>query len=223
MIAIERPLRELLMGASTQANRQRTVIIWLTSICLGGGFYGAIMGSFSGLSPDRLLQVLYSTIKVPILLIATTLLATPSFFVLNTILGLRNDFASALRAVLGTQAVISIILAGLAPYTALWYFTSGNYYEATSFNAFMFALASFIAQWQLRHRYKPLEKVNPRHRHLRRTWVYLYAFVGIQMGWVLRPFIGDPGREPTFFRPEAWGNAYIKVWETLVEVLGLTG
>ena len=25
-----------------------------------------------------------------------------------------------------------------------------------------------------------------------RTWLVIYVFVGIQMGWVLRPFIGDP-------------------------------
>ena len=25
-----------------------------------------------------------------------------------------------------------------------------------------------------------------------RTWIVIYVFVGIQMGWVPRPFIGDP-------------------------------
>jgi len=28
------------------------------------------------------------------------------------------------------------------------------------------------------------------------------------MGWVLRPFIGDPTQPTRFFRVEAWGNAY---------------
>jgi len=49
---------------------------------------------------------------------------------------------------------------------------------------------------------------------MRRLWVFLYAFVGIQMGWVLRPFIGDPGQRPTFLRSESWGNAYVIVMDT---------
>jgi hypothetical protein len=32
-------------------------------------------------------------------------------------------------------------------------------------------------------------------------WVLVFALVGAQMGWVLRPFIGDPGLEFTWFRP----------------------
>jgi hypothetical protein len=40
-------------------------------------------------------------------------------------------------------------------------------------------------------------------RHTRSVfacWMVLFAVVGAQMGWVLRPFIGDPNREFTWFR-----------------------
>jgi hypothetical protein len=40
------------------------------------------------------------------------------------------------------------------------------------------------------------------------TWLGLYVFVGIQMAWVLRPFVGAPGQPVQFFRPESWVNAY---------------
>jgi hypothetical protein len=33
-----------------------------------------------------------------------------------------------------------------------------------------------------------------------RIWVLVFGLVGAQMGWVLRPFIGDPGKPFTFFR-----------------------
>lgn len=36
-----------------------------------------------------------------------------------------------------------------------------------------------------------------------------------QMGWVLRPFIGNPTLPVTFFRAEQWGNAYVEVLETI--------
>ena len=48
-----------------------------------------------------------------------------------------------------------------------------------------------------------------------RLWVGVYAFVGIQMGWVLRPFVGDVNAPTTFFRESAWGNAYVVVAETV--------
>lgn len=180
----------------------------------GGALYGAVMGGQGALAGERIVQVAYSASKVPLLLAATTALALPSFFVLNTLAGLRADFSTALRAVIGAQGAVGIVLACLAPYTALWYFTSGGYHEALAFNGLMFAAASTSAQWLLRRRYAPLIARNARHRLMLRTWVVMYCFVGIQMGWVLRPFVGDPSTRPTFFREGAWGgNAYVVVVE----------
>ena len=46
----------------------------------------------------------------------------------------------------------------------------------------------------------------------------LYVFVAIQAAWVLRPFVGAPGLPASFFREEAWDNAYVRIfraiWET---------
>ncbi len=214
MTTLERAVASILVGSGEYGNRRRALGTWVLAVGLGGGFYGAVMGSFGGLTSERIAQVLYSAAKVPVLLLATTLLAAPSFFVLNSLSGLRSDFGTAFRAVLGTQAAIAVVLAVLAPYTAVWYLSTTDYHEATVFNALMFALASFTAQWQLRRRYRRLEAANPRHATMRRVWVYLYAFVGIQMGWFLRPFIGDPAQPPTFLRADAWGNAYGVVLET---------
>ena len=43
-------------------------------------------------------QVVYSAVKVPFLLFATFGLSLPSFLVINTLLGLRADFARVVRA-----------------------------------------------------------------------------------------------------------------------------
>jgi len=72
----------------------------------------------------------------------------------------------------------------------------------------------------VRRYYAPLIRRSPRHRLLLRVWFFLYAFVGIQMGWVLRPFIGTPHLPVTFFRSEAWGNAYVVVAGLVVEAVG---
>jgi hypothetical protein len=42
--------------------------------------------------------------------------------------------------------------------------------------------------------------VDPRVRVIFRIWVIVFGLVGAQMSWVLRPFIGDPNQDFTFFR-----------------------
>jgi len=182
------------------------------AILVFGLAYGAVMGLFGGVLGERLLMVLYSALKVPLLLLATFLLGLPSFFVLNSLLGLRRDFAEAVRALMAAQAALAILLASLAPLTALWYASSANYSAATLFNAVMFAVASFGAQGLLRGYYAPLIARNPRHRWMLWTWLVLYAFVGIQMAWMLRPFVGDPDLPVQFFREARWENAYVQVF-----------
>ena len=53
-----------------------------------GFLYGAAMGSYGGVGGDRVWQLLYSGLKVPVLLLATFLIGLPNFFVLNTLFGL---------------------------------------------------------------------------------------------------------------------------------------
>jgi len=185
---------------------------WLVGLVVGCGvFYGAVMGTFSGLAPGRFHQLLYSGIKVPILLLVTFLLCLPSFFVVNTLAGLRDDFGQALQAVVATQTCVTVVLAALAPVTAFFYISCGDYVLAVLCNGVMFGVASLSAQVVVRRYYAPLIRRDPRHRLMLAVWFVLYVFVGIQMGWVLRPFIGDPNRPVAFFRQDAWGNAYVVV------------
>jgi len=185
---------------------------WLLAFVLAFGiFYGAVMGAFSGLAPGRLHQLLYSGVKVPVLLLLTFALCLPSFFVLNSVLGLREDLAETLKAVVATQACVTIVLGCLAPVTALWYASCGDYSLAVFFNGVMFAVASFTAQVVMVRYYRPLIRRERRHAVMIVLWLCLYVFVGIQMGWVLRPFIGDPAVPVAFFRSDAWGNAYVVI------------
>jgi di/tricarboxylate transporter len=75
----------------------------------------------------------------------------------------------------------------------------------------MFAVASFAGQGLLRRHYRPLIERSPKHRWMLWTWLVLYVFVGIQMAWIFRPFVGAPDAPIQFFRPENWGNAYVVV------------
>ena len=191
------------------------------ALVLCGGFYGAVMGSFWGDEGPRLLQMAFSALKVPLLVGATFALSVPAFFVVSTLIGLRDDFAESIRALMATQAVLAILLASFAPFTLLWYASTRDYSGALLFNTAMFALASLLAQRVLARLFQPLVARDPRHRVMMRVWLVAFAFVGIQMGWVLRPFVGNPTEPTTFFREEAWGNAYEMMASHVRRTLGL--
>jgi len=179
---------------------------------LFGVTYGAVMGAYAGLSPDRWQQILYSAVKVPLLILVSFALSVPSFYVFHALLGLSRDFPAALRALAATQSAMAIILASLAPLTALWYVSVADYNSAITFNGLMFAAASISAQVLLRRHYAPLIAANPRHRWMLGIWLVVYIFVAIQFAWVMRPFIGDPDQPPQFFRRDVLAdNAYVVV------------
>jgi len=184
---------------------------YLTLIVILGSSYGAVMGTYAGFGGDRIWQIIYSAVKVPLLLTVTFVVALPSFFVLNTLLGLRQDWSRVLAALTASQATLTILLFSLAPLTAVFYASVANYKMAVLFNGVMFAVASFGTQRILRKHYVMLIHSNARHRLLLQFWLVIYIFVGVQMGWVLRPFVGDPGSPTQFFRQGAWSNAYVEV------------
>lgn len=180
-------------------------------VAIGGAAYGLVMGSY-GVRP---LQAFYSGCKVPLLLGVSSLICLPSFYVLNTLLGLRDDFAAACRGVFASQATLAVGLAALAPVTVVAYLSIDDYPLATLFNGLPFAIATVAAQVMLSHHYRPLIRAKPRHRVARAAWLVLYVFVAIQMAWVLRPFIGAPQLETRFFREDAWTNAYVAIFQRI--------
>lgn len=51
-----------------------------------------------------------------------------------------------------------------------------------------------------------------------RIWILIYALVGAQMGWILRPFIGSPHMPFQWFRPRS-GNFFHAVMSSLHNLL----
>jgi hypothetical protein len=52
-----------------------------------------------------------------------------------------------------------------------------------------------------------------------RFWLILYAFVGTQLAWTLRPFFGMPGSPFVLFR-ELEGNFYLSLMQAIGEIMG---
>lgn len=218
---------QILKSRFSAANPLKLSEVFVVVIA-AGVFYGTVMGSFGWVAGHRALsdqgwQMFYSATKVPILLMVSTSISLPSFFVINSLFGLRDDFAEVAMAIIAVQAGLALILASLAPITLFYYVgcspSVAAYQSAILFNALMFGVASVSSQWLLRNYYRPLVARNPQHARMIWLWIGTYAFVGIQCAWTLRPFIGDYRQVSTFLRPDKFGNAYLQIWEMFVDLL----
>lgn len=184
-------------------------------------FYGGIMGSYGvwggNVDPGSdALQMFYSSVKVPLLIGITFLLGLPSLFVFYALAGLADEFRRVLSILLGTQMIFAIVLVSLSPFVLLVYVSTNVYVHGVLANAVAFGVAAIVWQSMLRRRFRMLIAINRRHRMLLVLWFVLYVFIGVQAGWTLRPFIGNPGAEVEFFRSDGWGNAWIEVWDILM-------
>jgi hypothetical protein len=73
--------------------------------------------------------------------------------------------------------------------------------------------------------------VQPTGRHLEQqrasrvraifsVWMFLFVVVGMQMAWILRPFLGNPSDPFMWFRPRN-SNFFQAVWQTLQGLVGV--
>jgi hypothetical protein len=53
-------------------------------------------------------------------------------------------------------------------------------------------------------------------------WIFVYGFVGTQMAWTLRPFLGAPGYPFQIFR-QLSSNFYVNVAESIWDILTSIG
>lgn len=193
----------------------------LLFIVLGGALYGAVMATFS-FEPERWLHVVFGALKVPMLFGITMLLAVPGFYVLNALRGLGGDFSKVFALLIDYQMLVVVVLVSLSPVTALLTLTTADsaYGLIQLWNTLVFLTAALLAQWKFGRSYRELIARDAGHRLLLRVWTLLYAFIGIQMGWTLRPFIGGPGSEVAFVRETELDNAYIEIFQVFTRALG---
>jgi hypothetical protein len=181
-------------------------------LLVAGLVYGATMGSlgWNGVA------IAFSACKLPIVLVFALTVCLPSFYVVHAVLGLRADFAAAARGILSAQGTLAVALCALAPVTAFFYACGIAYPIALLWNGAAFVIAMSCGQVTLARHYRVLVARDQRHRRTLIGWFLLYAFVSIKVGWVLRPFIGDPALPLEFLREGKWAeNPYANLFWTL--------
>jgi len=188
--------------------------------CVVIGVAGCVMaGAALGAASGDVRMAMFAALKVPLLIALTAGLCLPSFYVVNTVLGLRDDFALACHGLLAAQAALGLMLGALSPMLVFLAVSVANPFAVTLLDALQFAAATWAAQQVLKRHYQPLIARDARHRLALRGWLVLFAFTSVQLAWVLRPFRGTEGFPVQFLRPEAFEqNAYVVLVEHFVRL-----
>ncbi len=179
--------------------------------------YGAVLGA-----SHSLLQSLSSAIKLPVLFFATLLITAPTLYFFHVLFGSSQNITQSVALILTAITVTSVLLLALAPVTLFFLVTTGNYAFFKLLNVAIFAIAGIRGVVFLSEGLSIVSNNTEgaaRRRNIVRLWIVLYALVGTQMVWTLRPFVGAPTMEFELFR-NIGGNFYTNVMASIGEVLG---
>jgi hypothetical protein len=180
--------------------------------------YGAVMGS-----THSLWQTMSSAVKLPILFVATLFVCVPSLYFFSLLFGSNQSLSQNIAVILTAITVTSVLLLSCAPITLFFLLTTSHYQFFKLLNVAIFAISGVLGVVFL---YQGMKIVSGQEMEGARTrkwvlifWMLVYAFVGSQMAWTIRPFIGAPGTPFELFR-QLGGNFYTNVLYSLGEILG---
>lgn len=184
--------------------------------------YGAVMGS-----THSLWQALSSAAKLPILFLATLIVSSPTLYFFNVLFGSDQSLTQNLLLILTAITVTGVLLLSFSPIVLFFLLTTSHYQFFKLLNVAVFSIAGGMGVLFLSQGMRIVSPVgsgiDERRARSRawvvRLWVLVYGFVGSQMAWTLRPFIGAPSMRFELFR-QLGGNFYANVLVSLAEILG---
>lgn len=219
LITLLRDRKEFIDEVRQEIRLNSKITSLLISSSLLFAIYGAVIGAFAG--P---LQALSSAAKLPALYLITLIICLPTLYFFNIIFGSKLSLEQHFVILLGAAAIISILLFSFVPVTLFFLATIDNYEFFKLLNVIIFGITGFLGINFLYHGLQALshqDSVGQATRtQILQAWLILYAFVGSQLGWTLRPFFGAPGEPFELFR-DMQGNFYLNVIQSILDILGL--
>jgi hypothetical protein len=164
----------------------------------------ASFGLWTGLYAMTLPQFIASALKAPILLIGTTAICFPTFFIVQYVLAPRAlslQAAAVLQA--STVAIIATTWAVVALPCSLFIANAENYAAAKLLVTFVGAFGGLVGMLWFARGFSNASAAGERRGSpwLLLPYFALFALVGAQLAWSLRPFLGSPSLEFVLFRP----------------------
>lgn len=179
--------------------------------------YGAVMGSTHSLA-----QTLSSAVKLPILFLATLFVCVPSLYFFGLLIGSNQSMSQSLAVILTAITVTSVLLLSCAPIILFFVLTTDQYQFFKLLNVAIFTVSGLMGIVFLYQGMKVVSGADSGttgRKWLLIFWMFVYAFVGSQMAWTIRPFIGAPNTTFELFR-QLGGNFYTNILQSLGEFLG---
>jgi hypothetical protein len=202
--------------AGIKLETKNTALLLCSSIFFA--IYGAIIGSFHGW-----MQALSSAVKLPALYLITLIICFPTLYFFNILFGSKKTFGQHFAMLLTSVSVISVLLFSFAPITLFFLISTHSYQFYKLLNVVVFAITGFIGIKFLYQGMGMLSKEDEEGQTTRmsilRFWLILYAFVGTQLAWTLRPFFGSPDSPFELFR-QMQGNFYLDILRAFGEIFG---
>jgi hypothetical protein len=180
--------------------------------------YGAVLGSTHSLR-----QTLSSAVKLPVLFLMTLLVCLPTLYFFNVLFGSKQSLSQNFCLILTAITVTAVLLLSFAPIVLFFVLATSHYQFFKLLNVAVFAITGGIGMTFLNQGMRVVSaggKEGARARGcVMQFWIVVYAFVGSQMAWTLRPFIGAPSMEFELFR-QLGGNFYANIFASIGEILG---
>ena len=203
----------------------RRLALHVAVIIVGAGLFGAAMGWWR--DPQ---QALYVAIKFPLIILLTTVGNALLNAMLAPLLGLNIPFRQSFSAILMSFVIAAAILGAFSPLLAFLVWNappmspeavSGATYSFIKLtNVAAIAFAGAVGNARL---FQLLTRLGGRRAVAFRVlfaWLAGNLFLGSQLSWILRPFIGSPSLPVEFFRATALhGNFYENVFHSLLQIL----
>ncbi len=196
------------VNASIERCSTGRVLLYCAVIFVGAGLYGAAVGSWR--SPE---QALNTAVKFPLILLLITLGNALLNAMFAPLLGLNIGFRQSLLAILMSFTIAAAILGSFGPlvFFIVWNLTPMTPHGGTSVTAHSFhlltqvaliAFAGVAANLRLIQLLRRLSGSNAIARRILFAWLAGNLFLGSQLSWILRPFIGSPGLPVEFLRKD---------------------
>ena len=167
----------------------------------------AIFGLVAGLSGRDMVQALISTVKLPLLFLASGVICLPTLYYFSVLFGSRLRFLQTVTLILTAQTVAAMLALGFAPISLLFLISGSEPLFLVALNVGVLGLAAglgliFLVQGALYiQEVQPLDKITffswawmfikGTFRSLVMTgWIVVYGLVGTQLSYTLRPFFG---------------------------------
>ncbi len=214
----------------TQAPRVPRRLLFALVLLLGGT-YGFFMGWYALRThgADGLRQLVSSTVKVPLLFLFTLGVTFPSLYVFGVLTGSRLSFAQSVRVVGEWIVVILAVAASLGPILGFFTVSTESYAFIVLLNALLLGTAGLAGCLSLQRRLfqaafaapadTPTElPIRPGNVLVLTVWIVVFGIVGVQMGWVMRPFVGAPDQPFALFRATE-SNGFAAILRVIGRVL----